>query len=177
MIKIIKRKITQSEAELLIIEIKLTPNIMGSALTEWMAAEHIIVAENEDGKMLGACLNYDFHEHWNKIAALFVFNDFRGRGIGKLLFYESYQDAVRRNKNVFTNSANQIVIKMMKDLNFIMFNNLLDLPSVINQYQLTFYWHSLVWLMNLYRIQEIIRKTIVYGYHTNFVYGINITAI
>ncbi|WP_066375762.1 MULTISPECIES: GNAT family N-acetyltransferase [unclassified Anabaena] len=177
MVKIIKRKVTKSEAELLVKEIKLTPNIMGYSFREWMAAEHIIVAEDEDGKMLGACLNYDFDQHWHKIAALFVFEEFRGRGIGKLLFYESYQDAVSRKKNVLTISANKIVLKMMKDLDFIMLKNLLDLPPGVNQYKLNFYWHYIVWLMNFYRIQEIIRKTKVYGYLTNFIYGIKITTI
>ncbi|WP_427162395.1 GNAT family N-acetyltransferase [Aliinostoc sp. HNIBRCY26] len=175
MVKIIKRKVTTSETKFLLKAIKLTPNIMGYSFREWMEAEHIMVAEDEAGKILGVCLNYDFHEYWNKIAALFVLEEFRGQGIGKLLFYESYQDAARRNKNVFTISANQIVIKMMQDLNFVLFNNLLDFPQVISQYRFTFYGHSLAWLMNFYRMQEIIRKTIVYSDRQNFVYGINLT--
>ncbi|MBD2363434.1 GNAT family N-acetyltransferase [Anabaena minutissima FACHB-250] len=174
MIKICKRKVTKSEAELLIREIKLTPNIIGYSLTEWMAAEHIMVAENEDSKMLGVCLNYDFHEHWYKIAALFVFEEFRGKGIGKLLFYEAYKDAERRHKNVYTISANRMVIKMMEDLNFLLFNSLLDLPTTVSQYRFNFYWHSLGWVVSFYRIKEIIRKSIAYNDHINFVYGIHI---
>jgi len=198
MVKIVKRRVTKSEAELLIREIKKTPNIVGYSLAEWMAAEHIIVAENEEGKMLGVCLNYDFHEHWYKIAALFIFEGFRGQGIGKLLFYQSYKDAMERHKNVYTISANPIVLKMMKDLNFIFFESLLDLPKIVIQYQATFWWHSLIWSLNFYRIKEIIRKSIdisrnepktlttsasnincwrglrVYKYFTNFVYGIHI---
>ncbi|HIK06921.1 MAG TPA: hypothetical protein IGS40_19895 [Trichormus sp. M33_DOE_039] len=69
------------------------------------------------------------------------------------MFYKSYQDAARRNKNVFTISANQIVIKMMQDLNFILFKSLLDFPQEISQYRYTFYGHSLAWLMNFYRMQ------------------------
>jgi GNAT superfamily N-acetyltransferase len=172
MVKIYKRKITQSEAELLIKQIKLTPNIIGYSLTEWMAAEHIIVAENEAGKILGVCLNYDFNQHWHKIAALFVFEEFRGQGIGKLLFYESYQDGVRRHKNIYTISANPIVIKMMKDLNFVLFNNLFSEIKINNKSKLTLIWHSVLWLMKLYRLQEIIRKSIAYKNRTKFVYGI-----
>lgn len=174
MFKIIKRKVTQSEAELLVNAIKLTPNIMGYSYTEWLSAEHIIVAEDENGKMLGACLNYDFHEHWSKIAALFVFEEFRSRGIGKSLFYQSCQDALNRNKNIYTISANKIIIKMMADLNFVMFNNLSSLAKNNQQYQVIFYWHSLLWLMNFYRIQEITRKSILYKHYTNFVYGIKL---
>ncbi|MBS3030421.1 MAG: hypothetical protein HCA26_26560 [Dolichospermum sp. DET66] len=59
MFEISKRKVTKAEAELLVREIKLTPNIMGYSLTEWMSAEYIIVAEDENGNMGGACLNME----------------------------------------------------------------------------------------------------------------------
>ncbi|MBD2456657.1 GNAT family N-acetyltransferase [Nostoc sp. FACHB-87] len=174
MVKISKRKVTKSEAELLVRQIKLTPNIIGYSLTEWMAAENIIVAEDEEGKMLGVCLNYDIDKDWYKIAALFVFEEFRGKGIGKLLFYESYKDAVSRHKHLYTISANEIVIKMMRDLNFLLFDNLLMMPKMGSQHKWILCWHSLIWIMNFYRIKEIIRKSIVYPHHTNFVYGIHI---
>jgi hypothetical protein len=59
------------------------PNIMGYSLREWISAENIMVAENEDGNIAGVYLSYDFHQNWNKIAALFIFEGFRGTGIGK----------------------------------------------------------------------------------------------
>jgi GNAT superfamily N-acetyltransferase len=172
MFKISKRKVTKAEAELLVRQIKLTPNIMGYSLTEWMSAEYISVAEDENGKMLGVCLNYDFHANWHKIAALFVMEEYRGMGLGKMLFYESYQDAIIRGKKIYTMSINEIVIKMMQDLDFLTFNSLLQMPRITNGDKLIFYSHSLVWLMNFYRIKEIIRKTIVYNHHKTFVYGI-----
>ena len=82
MFKISKRTVTKAEAELLVRQIKLTPNIMGYSLTEWMSAEYIIVAEDDNGNMVGVCLNYDFHPNWNKIAALFVIEEYRGTGLG-----------------------------------------------------------------------------------------------
>ncbi|MBU7585133.1 MAG: GNAT family N-acetyltransferase [Nostoc sp. TH1S01] len=174
MVKILKRKVTKSEAELLVKQIKLTPNIIGYSLTEWLAAEHVIVAEDEDCKMLGVCLNYDINKYWYKIASLFVFEEFRGKGIGKLLFYESYKYAVKRHKNAYTISANKIVIKMMRDLDFLLFDNLLNLPKMVSKHKLVLCLHSLIWITNLYRIQEVIRKSIVYQNHTNFIYGIHI---
>ncbi|QLE59562.1 GNAT family N-acetyltransferase [Nostoc sp. TCL26-01] len=172
MYKVSRRKVTKAEAELLVSQIKLTPNIMGYSLREWLKAENIMVAEDEDGKLVGACLNYDFQEDWQKIAALIVFEEFRGRGIGKLLFEESCKDAVSRKKNIYTISANEIVIKMMRDWDFMMFDSLWEMPEIINQYKLRFYLHSFVWLMNFYRIREIIRKLMVYEYNPSFVFGI-----
>lgn len=172
MVKILKRKIAQSEAELLIKEIKRTPNIIGYSLKNWLEAEHIMVAEDEKGNLIGACLNYDFHKNWNKIAALIVLDEFKGRGIGKTLFYESFKDARKRKKNVYTISANPIVIKMMKDLGFVRVKSFFELNRVCQKNKFLFYWHTLQWVVNLYRLQEIIRKTIVHKSEKTFVFGV-----
>ncbi|MCC5622565.1 GNAT family N-acetyltransferase, partial [Nostoc sp. CHAB 5715] len=163
MFKVLKRKVTIPEAEVLIKQIKMTPYIMGYCLKEWVEAEHIIVAENENCSLMGACLNYDFSQDWNKIAALFVLEEFRGQGIGRYLFYESVKDAIERNKNVYTISSNPIIIKMMKELGFVTFESLFKFPEKYQNEQLVFYLHSISWLLNLYRTKEIIRKKIVYN--------------
>ena len=119
MIIISHRKVNQLEAKKMIDKIKTTPNIVGYTIKEWLNCEHIIVAEDEGGQLLGACLNYDFAESWTKIAALYVFEEFRGRGIGKALFYESFNDAMKRHKNVYTISRNPTIIKMMKEVNYL----------------------------------------------------------
>jgi predicted GNAT family acetyltransferase len=170
--KIIKRKIKRSEAKLLIKHIRFTPNIIGYSLKEWLNAEHIIVAEDENEQLLGACLNYDISEKWTKIAALYVFEEFRNQGIGKALFYESFNDAMKRQKNVYTISSNPIVIKSMTQLEFTTFKNLLDFPKDYQAHQSMIYAHTFQWLLNPYRIQEIIRKKIVYKLNDPFFYGL-----
>ncbi|MGH1393773.1 MAG: GNAT family N-acetyltransferase, partial [Trichormus sp.] len=85
---------------------------------------------------------------------------------------ESYQDGVIRHKYIYTISANPIVIKMMKDLNFVLFDNLFSESKINNQSKLTLIGHSVLWLMEFYRLQEIIRKSIAYKNRTKFVYGI-----
>jgi GNAT superfamily N-acetyltransferase len=174
MFKILKRKVTISEAKLLIKQIKLTPNIIGYCLSEWLEAEHIMVAEDEQGNLVGACLNYDFFKHWNKIAALFVLEEFRDQGIGKSLFYESFRDAIERGKNVYTISSNSIILNFMRDLKFLNFKSLLNFPKKYKKYQFAFYLHSIKWLLNLYRIKEIIRKKNVYKPQQTFFYGIKL---
>lgn len=171
MFQIVNRKINESEANLLIREIKQTPNIMGYSLREWMTSEYVMVAEDENGEIAGACLNYDFHKNWHKIAALFVLKEFRGLGLGKSLFYNSYNNAVERGKNVYTISANPVVIKMMEDLGFLTFENLHSFPD---KYEWKFRLHTMQWVLNLYRIKEICRKRKVYGVEKNFLYGIKI---
>jgi predicted GNAT family acetyltransferase len=172
MLTIVKTKINESEAKLLVEQIKFTPKIIGYTLKEWLNAEHIIVAKNENEQLLGACLNYDFAENWTKIAVLFVLEKFRNQGIGKALFYNSVADAMNRQKNVYTLSCNPIVINFMDRLQFTKFNSLLNFPEAYQKHKSTIYFHNLQWLINSYRVQEIIRKKLVYKLNDPFFYGL-----
>lgn len=166
---ITKRNISLPEAELLIEKIKSTPNIVGYTVAEWSNCGRVIVAEDDRGQLLGACLNYDFAKNWTKIAALYVLEEYRGRGIGKALFYAAFDDAIHSGKNVYTISRNPIVIEMMNKLEFTTFDRFFNLPD-----RLDFYIHSLQWLASPYRIKEIIRKQIAFPARKKFIYGINL---
>ncbi|MHC5931991.1 GNAT family N-acetyltransferase, partial [Nostoc sp.] len=115
---------------------------------------------------------YDISEKWTKIAALYILEEFRNQGIGKALFYESFNDAMKRQKNVYTISSNPIIIKSMTQLEFTTFKNLLDFPKAYQVHQSMIYVHTFQWLLNSYRIQEIIRKKIVYKLNDPFFYGL-----
>jgi GNAT superfamily N-acetyltransferase len=170
--RIIQRQISEAEAKLLIQRIKNTPNIMGYSLNEWLKAQNLMVAEDEYGNLAGVCLNYVLDEKWHKIAALFVLDEYRGIGIGKSLFYKSVETALETEKYIYTNSANPIVIKMMDALGFFKFDSLANFPKEYSPDKLLIYSHSLKWVLNPYRVREIIRKKLVYGLREPFVYGI-----
>jgi predicted GNAT family acetyltransferase len=172
MSKIVKRKVNELEARILIHHIKSTPNIIGYTLNEWLNAEHIFIAEDEQGQLLGACFNYDINENWNKIAALYVLEEFRGRGLGKDLFYESFNDAINRHKNVYTISCNPIILNILNELEFTTFTNLIEFPRTYMDDRIGFYIHTLEWLSSAYRIKEIIRKQFVCRHQQPFVYGL-----
>jgi GNAT superfamily N-acetyltransferase len=176
MLTVAKTKINESEAKFLIEQIKFTPNIIGYTLKEWLNAEHIIVAKNEYGELLGVCLSYDIAESWTKIAVLLVLKEFRSQGIGKALFYNSVADAISRQKNVYTISCNPIVINLMDRLQFTKFNSLLKFPEAYQKHKLTIYFDNLQWLVNSYRMQEIIRKKLVYKLNDPFFYGLKFYA-
>lgn len=171
-LRIIQRQINEAEAKLVIQEIKKTPYIMGYSLNEWLEAQNIMVAEDKYGSLAGVCLNYHLNQKWHKIAALFVLEEFRGRGIGKSLFYASVEKALERDIYIYTSSANPIVIKMMDDLGFVKYGNLADFSREYSQDKCLIYSHSLKWLLNSYRLREIIRKKLVYGLGQSFVYGV-----
>lgn len=170
--QIIQRQISEAEAKLLIQRIKKTPYIMGYSLKEWLKAQNIMVAEDEHGNLAGICLNYSLNQKWHKIAALFVLEEFRGRGIGKSLFYASVENALAEEKYIYASSANPIVISMMDALGFVKFDNLIDFSREYSQDKWLIYSHSLKWLFNFYRVREIIRKKLVYELRESFVYGV-----
>ncbi len=172
MLRIVKRKVNESEAKLLVHLIKSTPNIIGYTLKEWLDAEYVFVAEDEHGLLLGACFNYDIDRDWNKIAALYVLEEFRNRGLGKALFCESFNDAMTRNKNVYTISCNPVVLNIMSELEFTTFANLIEFPRAYTDDRISFYIHTLEWLSNAYRIKEIVRKQFVCRPQQPFVYGV-----
>jgi predicted GNAT family acetyltransferase len=172
MSRIIKRKVNELEAKLLVQHIKHTPNIIGYTCDEWLNNEHTFIAEDERGQLLGACLNYDLNKKWTKIAALYVLEEFRGSGIGKALFYESFNDATNRDKNVYTTSCNPIVLAIMHKLEFTTFANLINFPVAYSTDRVDFYIHTLQWLSSPYRIKEIIRKQFVCRSQQPFLYGL-----
>jgi GNAT superfamily N-acetyltransferase len=172
MSKIIKRKIRKLEAKLLVERIKSTPNIIGYTIEEWLNAEYVFIAEDEQGQLQGACLNYDITRNWTKIAALYVLDEFRNQGIGKALFNESFNNCMERHKNVYTISCNPIVINIMSELEFTTFSSLQDFPASYLADQADFYLHTLQWLASPYRIMEITRKQFVCRPQQPFLYGL-----
>ncbi|MDF5718332.1 MAG: N-acetyltransferase, partial [Rhizonema sp. NSF051] len=73
---------------------------------------------------------------------------------------------------IYTASRNPSVIKMMNELEFIMFETLFTLPEAYKKYELHFIIRTLKWARSSYRVKEIIRKILTYGYSKKFVYGI-----
>jgi len=174
MVKIIHRKLTANEAELLVKEIQGTPYIVGYTFKEWMQAENIRMAEDENGHLMGVSLDTEFGKNWTKIAVLYVRKQFRGQGIGKRLFYAACEEAIAHGRNLYTISANPIVINMIHDLEFSTFPSLFAFPEAAQTHKRTIYSHTLKWLANFYHLKELIRKHYVYKSKEKFVYAIRL---
>ena len=76
---------------------------------------------------------------YNKLGGLVV--GFLGGILGTLidwlheLFKEACRQILSRKRNVYTSSRNPVVIKMMKQLNFILFDTLYVLPQPFKKYK------------------------------------------
>ncbi|MGD2086574.1 MAG: GNAT family N-acetyltransferase [Candidatus Aminicenantes bacterium] len=169
---IVKRPLKKEESRLLVEKIKYTPNISGYTAREWRRCKHVFVAENSRGGLLGACMNDDFARKWTEIAVLFVLEEYRGKGIGNAFLRLSLKDLSRRHRNILMISRNPLVTQMMKKAGFEIFPRMANLPGLDKktQFILTWYYQTR-WLMNGYRIYEILRKKIKFKPNAPVAYG------
>lgn len=168
---LIKRKIEFKEAKYLVEKIKLTPNIMGYSMDEWIKSNNVYVVEDVHGNIMGACLSSDISHDWISIAALFVFPEFRGQGFGKSLLYASINDALSNNKKIYITTANPIIISIIDKFNFVSFDSLTKLfINVPNK--LYFFFYYIKWISNEFRFREIIRKSMFLRSESKFIFAI-----
>lgn len=171
---IVQRVLTETEAELIVNKIKSSPNITGYSFSEWLefTRENLLIAENEKGEMIGVCCYYDFSPKWSYLAVLYVFEEYRGEGIGKKLFYQACANILESKKSIYISTRTPAVIKMMNDLGFTTFDTLLTLPEPFKEYELDFLIRGARWVLNSYRLKEIIRKALIFQNQPGFLYGI-----
>lgn len=172
MFTIVERYLECYEIEQIIKEIRCTPNITGYSVREWQSFPPILVAENQQQEMMGICFNDDFHPDWTKLDVLLVLERFRGRGIGKKLFCYSVEQTLNKGRKLYTASRNPILIKLMQELDFLIFDDIFHLPEPYRKYQAIFNFHNLKWAMSTYRVKEFVRKQLVYPSQPPFIYGI-----
>lgn len=161
--KIRQRKLKRNEAILLVEKIKETPNITGYSLREWLNFSNLLIAESNEERLIGICTCCDFGKRWTFLSVLFVLKEFRGQGVGTILFNKTCDISLSRKKNLYTSSQNPTVIKMMKAREFITFTTLIKLPRNYKRYEFVFFVRLLKWLISCYRIKEIHRKSKIFS--------------
>lgn len=163
MVTIHKRKLTDTEAAILVSALRDTPNITGYSQEEWLKFSDVWVGQ-VDGHFAGVAVNEDFGTYWTYMTALFVRPEYQGKGLGKELF-DTLLTAVRECKHgAYTCSRNPVVIKWMKSSGMSLSSTLWSAPLPILFYYLTFY-------ISLYRIREFLRKSKKYKNEPKWVYG------
>lgn len=172
---VVKKKISKKDAKKLIKAIKKTNKISAYSLSEWINCNNVFAAYDSKGELLGACLNDDFSKDWTEIAALIVFQKYRGMGIGRKLFDASFYDSVNRGRDIMIMSNNPSTIHMMKKVDFEIYKSLEKLPEKYIRHRFTLnFWYELRWNLNFYRIFERIRKKIVFGKKPKMIYGLRL---
>lgn len=135
----------------------------GHSKREWRNFNDVFVAEI-DSKIAGVCVNIDLGFNWVEIGAIVVLEKYRGLKIGKKLFNQAFDYAVKDKKNIHMVSRNPIVKKWMQERNMILANHVFNLPFPI-------IWHDFVMFFSLFRILEFFRKSFLYRNKPEYIYG------
>ena len=162
--EIVKRKLSESEVKLLVSAVKKTPNITGHTQKEWLGFGEVLVGE-VNRKLAGVSCIIDLGHNWVEIGALFVFDKYRGIGLGKALVKKAFAISEENESNIYMVSRNPIVIEMMRREKMFLTQNLFKLPLVIQR-------HNLKLIFNLYRIFEFFRKMVKFKHETGLTYGL-----
>ena len=143
--QVVHRSLTRAEALWLHHELKTTPNILGYTVRELEKLSDVqvaIVGEN----FAGACWSVDLIQGWTEVAALYVLPEFRGSGIGRMLFYTAWKHAQQRKRHVYVLSRNSQVVGWMRELGMTVDGKLWRAPLAVHWYMQRYMasWHRSV---------------------------------
>ncbi len=119
-----RRKLTNTEVDLLIRDTKFFSSLIYVSKERWLGFENPYII-GEDDNFVGVCMIYELKD-WIKIGPLVVLKKYQGKGFGKKLLYRIVEDY--KNKNIFITSSNPNVKKILDKLNFTYINNYFSLP-------------------------------------------------
>lgn len=148
--QIVHRSLTRTEAHRLHHELKTTPNILGYTVRELERLSDVQVAELKGG-FAGACWSVDLIQGWTEVAALYVLPEFRGSGVGKMLFHTAWERAQQRKRHVYVLSRNPQVVKWMRELGMTMDGKLWRAPLAVH-------WYMQRYMASWHRSVESVRK-------------------
>jgi len=159
-----KRALTDQEIDLVVEEIKKTPNITGYTKKEWQKFADIFVAQ-KSGELAGICLVKKINKQWSELAVLFVLPKFRHLGLGRKLHFKAME--YLQNKNIYAVTRNEATIDFLKHDHF----------ELLNFSQLPFFLKLRVFIyaLSFYRIKEYVRKTRVFKNTQKWFYAIKRT--
>lgn len=151
--KIVRRKLTEKEAESFCSDIRKTPNITGYTIKELSAFDPAYIAE-VSGRTVGIATYLDIDEEWRDFAVFFVKNEYRGSKIGSKLFETVVAEAKEDGRNLYVTTRTPETIHLAEKFGF-EWVNYRNLPTEIRRKNLTVY-------LNRYRVAEFFRKLFVY---------------
>lgn len=124
MSRIVRRKLTNEEVDLLIHDTKSFPSLVYVSKERWLGFENPYIIGESDN-FAGVCMVYELKD-WIKIGPLVVLKKYQSKGFGKQLLYQIVKDY--KDKNIFITSSNTNVKKILDKFNFTYINNYFSLP-------------------------------------------------
>ena len=113
-IKIIRRSLNENEINLLMMDIRLYPDLVFVKESRFRKYNDAYIVE-QDKEFVGLCGIYEMKD-WVKLGPLVFLKKFHGKGYGKILLNKIVNDY--SDKNIFITSSNIAVQKIISRLDF-----------------------------------------------------------
>jgi GNAT superfamily N-acetyltransferase len=163
--QIVKRTLKKEEIESIYWEMKKSPNFVGYKRKQLEKFKEVYIA-TEGNTFCGFSKIGVIDENWVEIDILLILEPCRGKGLGKELFNFSLNKAEDYYRNILIISRNPIVIRWASQAGFKK-ERFLGLPCPIQLMLFT-------WAINLYRLKEIVRKSLKFRTRGKWVYLLRI---
>ncbi|MBQ1099048.1 GNAT family N-acetyltransferase [Streptomyces sp. NPDC097107] len=160
----VRRPLTAAEAAEVMERIRTSPHITGYSLREWTGKrDTFLLRDTASGRVAGALLVHHLLGGWSEIAVVYVFEEHRGHGLGRLLL-EDAVGAIRtsgRKLLLFFSSARMGHIAAGSG--FDLHDSEADLTrGSLSRGLFLGILYKAQWLASLYRLREIRRKRRTY---------------
>lgn len=176
MYDVLKQRLSPEEASILVKAIQKTPHISGYSQQKWLRSEHVIVAKDERGNIMGACLEDDFGASWTEIAVIFVLPEHRGKGIGRQFFEMACADILERGRNIIIMSSEVGIRKVIEESDLDTFDSLEDLDEAYHPHYFTLTtYYTIRYHLSMYRNWERLRKRRVFEKKAPYLYGLKLS--
>jgi N-acetylglutamate synthase-like GNAT family acetyltransferase len=159
--KVTKRRLTSSEAEIISQEIARTPNIIGYLAKELLRMDDVLVIEGD--KLIGM-LAYVDAAKFIDLKLLIIREKCRGKGYGEQLFNSFIERTGRAAKPVYTVTKSEAVIYLVKKAGFKQIR-IMQLPwrTILHQSKMIF---------SICRAKEFVSKSRTFPREADFLYWI-----
>lgn len=157
---ITERRLTESEIDELIKEMRHFPDVGLYTKNQWKGFKHIFIAD-ENNHLIGVCVVIQLNK-WVKIGPVIILKNYQGKGYGKevLKFVtEKYKD-----NNIYIGSSNQRVQMIMESLKFRKVSNFLNLSTEIKLYLIKHFFSRINWDFMVDSIPKLFKKSGKYIY-------------
>lgn len=162
--KITKRKLTDMEIDILVLEMRNFPDVGLYTKNQWKSFTDIYIATN-NYQIIGVCVVIPIKK-WIKIGPVIILQAYQEKGYGKQLL--QFIVSKLKDKNLYIGSSNVRVEKIMEKLKFERVNTFVNLPGEIKIYLVKHFFQRISWEYLFDAIPKIFQKSGKYRYFVKY---------
>jgi hypothetical protein len=163
-LSISKRKLTDSEIDLVVNEMRDFPDVGLYTKNQWNKFEHSFIAMKEKD-FIGVCVTIPLL-NWIKIGPVIILKTYQGKGNGRQLLTQVISD--NSHSNLYIGSSNRKVGTIVESLKFQRVNSFFQLPSEIKIYVVKHFFQRINYEFLLDSFPKLFKKSGEYKYFIKY---------